>query len=76
MSGTPVEPGTGADSAVEQVPAGDLGAGGPADDPGSGEGPRTPPGYPEEVDPAQGPLADRAAENLGDLEDPGAQASR
>ncbi len=62
------------DADPSDVPAGDLGAGGPADDPGDGDGPTTPPGYPDEVDPAEGPLAGRDVSPLGDLDRPGADA--
>ena len=57
---------------ARRSPAADAGVGGPADDPGDGGGDRTPPGYPEEVDPAEGPLAGRTGGSLGDLRDPGA----
>jgi hypothetical protein len=56
---------------AQRSPAADAGVGGPADDAGDGDGPLTPPGYPEEVDPAQGPLAGRAGTSLGDLRNPG-----
>ena len=76
MSSSPLEPtGSGADDEglpAGDLPAGDLGVGGPADDPGSGDGPTTPPGYAEEVDPAEGPVAGRGAGQLGDLNNPGA----
>jgi hypothetical protein len=59
------------------VPTGDLGVDG-ADRrhrrPHSGAE-RTPPGYPDDVDAAQGPVADRCDSSLGDLEDPGTTAS-
>ena len=71
MSSSPLEPtGSGADD--EDLSAGDLGVGGPADDPGSGDGQTTPPGYAEEVDPTEGPVAGRGAGPLGDLTNPGA----
>jgi len=65
----------GGSAGEDEVPAGDLGAGGPADDRGDGEAPASPPGYPDEVDPAEGPLGPRRDGHLGDLEDPGAPAS-
>ena len=58
-------------SDVDDVPAGDLGAGGPAEETGEG-GNAQPPGYADEVDPSQGPLAARPNGHLGDLDDPGA----
>ena len=64
---TPGEPGSG--------PGTDLGAGGPADDAGTQDGSLVPPGYPEEVDPAEGPLAGRDTAPLGDLQDPGAEGT-
>ena len=78
MTSAPVEPGSGsgdgADDGVD-APAGDLGVGGPAEQAGEG-GALTPPGYPEEVDPARGPRGarpgGRSGGGLGDLEDPGA----
>jgi hypothetical protein len=57
---------------LQDVPAGDLGVGGPAEDTGDGQGAQTPPGYPEEVDPTQGPIAARRGGQLGDLKNPGA----
>ena len=70
MTTAPVEPGPGGsgldegtgENAAEGVPAGDPGVVGPAEDTG-GDGDEnrstTPPGYPDEVDPARGPVADR-----------------
>ena len=55
-------------------PGAEPGVGEPAQETGdaaSGAA-RQPEGHPEEVDPAQGPLAGRAGAALGDLEDPGA----
>jgi len=53
---------------------GDLGAGGPAEEVGAGDGPTQPEGYPEQVDPTQGPVAGGAGgADRGDLEDPGAR---
>ncbi|GAA4969810.1 hypothetical protein [Kineococcus glutinatus] len=57
-------------TAGEDTTAADAGVGGPAED--AGEFPQQPPGYPEEVDPAEGPLAGREPGLLGDLRDPGA----
>jgi len=52
---------------------GDLGVGGPAEERGADPGPTQPQGYPEAVDPAQGPVAGGAGGgDRGDLEDPGA----
>jgi hypothetical protein len=52
---------------------GDLGVGGPAEETGAGDGSTQPEGYPEEVDPAQGPVAGGAGDAArGDLEEPGA----
>ena len=64
---TPGEPGSGTST--------DLGAGGPADDAGTQDGPLGPSGYPEEVDPAEGPLAGRDRAALGDLHEPGAEGT-
>ena len=62
---------TGAADGVGAV-GGDLGVGGPAEE--AGDGPTQPQGYPEEVDPAQGPVAGGAGgADRGDLEDPGAR---
>ena len=73
MTSAPFEPGLSGRDDETDVPAGDLGAGGPAEDAGSEGGPLTPPQYPEQVDPAEGPVGDRAARRLGDLIDPGAR---
>jgi hypothetical protein len=53
----------------------DPGFGEPAQDTGDGvdAAPSQPDGYPEEVDPAQGPVTGRAGASTGDLEDPGAR---
>ncbi len=53
------------------LPGGDLGVGGPAEETGDpGDGPTQPEGYPEQVDPAQGPVT--GSDRIGDLLDPGA----
>jgi hypothetical protein len=57
MTSEPIEPNTDAGRAATDVPAGDLGVGGPADRPGPDEYAQTPPGYPDAVDASQGPLA-------------------
>ncbi|NAZ87904.1 hypothetical protein [Kineococcus indalonis] len=56
--------------------AGDAAAAGPAQTTGEPGTAQTPPGYPEpdEVDPAEGPLAGRDPALLGDLAHPGAPA--
>jgi hypothetical protein len=75
MTSQPSEPGSDVGSDADSpagVPGGDLGVGGPADQAGPADEARTPPGYPEEVDPSKGPLAGRDDSALGDLEQPGA----
>ena len=54
-----------------EVPGGDRGVGGPADQAGPAGEASSPPGYPEGVDPAEGPLAGREDSALGDLGHPG-----
>jgi hypothetical protein len=75
MTSQPIEPQPGAGSDVD-APAGawggDLGVGGPAEQVGPPDEAQTPPGYPEEVDPSEGPLAGRDGSALGDLGRPGA----
>jgi hypothetical protein len=73
MTSEPLESRPAAESSADDVPAGDLGVGGPADTTGPAGEPGTPSGYPEEVDPAEGPLAGRTEQGLGDLRDPGAR---
>jgi hypothetical protein len=58
MTTEPIEPGGSPDPAAG-IPAGDLGVGGPADESGDDGQPQTPPGYPEAVDPTEGPLVGR-----------------
>ena len=68
MTSTPIEPGaTGGD---DDIPAGDLGVGGPAEETGEEGTSQTPPGYADEVDPSEGPVGGGGAG--GDLQDPGA----
>lgn len=67
---SPLEPAAGPDGTPADVPAGDPGAGSPAGQ--ASEGTPVPPGYPSEVDPAQGPAAGREGSALGDLRRPGA----
>ena len=81
MSTTPEDPGAGPGAGTGgavQVPAGDAGVGGPAEDTGDDatreEGSQTPAGWPEEVDPVRGPVADPVSGDLGDLKDPGAHS--
>ena len=72
MTSAPMEPELNPRSAEDDVPAGDLGVGGPADDAGDGgEQAFTRPGYAEEVDPAEGPVAEHGTGRRGDLDDPG-----
>jgi hypothetical protein len=71
MTSEPVEPAPAAGAQARDVPAGDLGVGGPADRPGPDDEATTPPEYPESVDPAEGPLAGRDSSGLGDLRSPG-----
>ncbi|NAZ83601.1 hypothetical protein GTR02_17450 [Kineococcus sp. R8] len=61
-----------ADVPREQPSGADLGVGSPAEDVGDGDGPATPPGYPDEVDPAEGPVG--SGDRVGSLDDPGAPA--
>jgi hypothetical protein len=72
MTSGPLEPGRAAEASADDAPAGDLGIGGPADTAGPAGETGTPSGYPEEVDPTEGPLAGRTESGLGDLRDPGA----
>jgi hypothetical protein len=75
MTSQPIEPrpGAGPDAdAPAGAPGGDLGVGGPADQAGPADEAQTPPGYPERVDPSEGPLAGREDTALGDLGQPGA----
>jgi hypothetical protein len=58
MTSEPIEPDTDAGRAATDVPAGDLGVGGP-DRPGPDEYAQTPPGYPDAVDATEGPVAGR-----------------
>ncbi|WP_432560839.1 hypothetical protein [Kineococcus sp. SYSU DK003] len=52
--------------------AGDAASHGPAQTSGTPGTPQVPEGYPEQVDPAEGPLAGRDPHLLGDLAHPGA----
>lgn len=70
------QPNVGPIEGAADVPAGDLGVGGPADDPGETGVAPAPPGLPAEVDPAEGPLAGREDSALGDLRNPGAPPAR
>lgn len=54
------------------TPAADLGVAGPAEETGDPTEAGTPPGYPEEVDPALGPVGGVVGRATGDLRDPGA----
>ncbi|GAB7193358.1 hypothetical protein NUM3379_40680 [Kineococcus sp. NUM-3379] len=53
MTSAPIEPAPAAGGG-QDLPETDLGAHGPAED--TGAGPTQPPGYPEAVDPAEGPV--------------------
>ncbi len=69
MTSAPNEDGT---ARERDLPGGDLGIGGPAEDTADEPGaPTQPEGRPEEVDPAHGPVTDGATR--GDLLDPGAR---
>ena len=56
MTSAPIEPAPGADG--PGTPPTDLGVGGPAEDTGPEGAPTQPPGYPESVDAAEGPVPD------------------
>ena len=74
MTSSPIEPHRSDDpdaDARAEVTGGDRGVRGPADQAGPAEEASSPPGYPEGVDPAEGPLAGRDDSALGDLERPG-----
>ena len=71
MTSTPIEPGAGSDDGGTPA-GGDLGVGGPAESTGDAGTAQTPPGYPEEVDPREGPVPG-AGDDRGDLTDPGAE---
>ena len=71
MTSEPLEPNPARGTDGGEVPAGDLGVDGPADDTGDPGQEPTPPGYPDDVDASQGPVADRGDSVLGDLEEPG-----
>lgn len=74
MTSEPIEPNPAHGTSETGTPAADLGVGGPADDAGDAGQERTPPGYPDDVDPTEGPVTGRGDSGLGDLEDPGASA--
>lgn len=74
MTTVPMEPsqGPGSEPGAEAAssPAADAGVGGPADETGPAGELQTPPEYPDEVDPAAGPVG-AGGGGLGDLQDPG-----
>lgn len=60
MTSSPIEPhhSDDLDADTRAIPGGDRGVGGPADEAGATGEASSPPGYPEGVDPAEGPWPD------------------